>query len=576
VISQSERQTRSIVIPFLRRCLARKEMCFYAIGHRSARGVAAELSQAEINVEQALEQGAISLLSNREFMPLMKFDPSAFAALSRGRVQQALDAGFKGAAFLVDMTWARDLNVAHGALFEAAEQLNTEFFPNTRATALCIYERHLSAEYLHTALRIHPLGIVNDKVFPNPFYEPPELIAQPTEAAKVGWMINQLIRSADHGEELSRSHNRYRALIENSAEGVVALDSDGRILYQGPSAERLLGYTPEEMVGRHVADFLLQQDIAPLLESIRRAIENPAVSQMLRLHKRRRDGSILDIEMVGKRLQNPSDPPCVVFNWRDISEQVRFEQQLAHARDTALEAARLRSAFVANTTHEIRTPLNIIVGGFDLIGEHLAAQGDESQKDFIEAIQRACLRLTRTVDNLIDISRIEAGAFNLVTTRLEIGSLLVRLLADYRAVADRKGIALTCVIETPVTAVVFDQYCLTQALTNLLDNALKFTERGEVACRLYRAADARLCLEIRDTGIGISQEYLAQLFQPFSQERLGNTRKFDGSGLGLALTHKYLELNGAEISIQSEKGNGTGVTLHFSRESEAGIRQSTQ
>jgi signal transduction histidine kinase len=306
------------------------------------------------------------------------------------------------------------------------------------------------------------------------------------------------------------------------------------------------------------------------------AIENPAVRQVLRLHKRRRDGSILDVEMVGQRLQDPAKPPCVVFNWRDISEQVRFEQQLTHARDAALEAARLKSAFIANTTHEIRTPLNVIVGGFDIIREHLAAQGDESQKDFMEAIQRACLRLTRTVDKIIDISRIEAGAFNLVPARLEIGPLLERLLADYRALADGQGIALSCVIETPVTAVIFDQYCLTQALTNLLDNALKFTERGAVACRLYRAADARLCLEIRDTGIGISQEYLSQLFQPFSQERSGDTRKFQGSGLGLALTHKYLELNGAEVSIQSEKGNGTAVTLRFSQESEAGIQQSTQ
>jgi signal transduction histidine kinase len=128
----------------------------------------------------------------------------------------------------------------------------------------------------------------------------------------------------------------------------------------------------------------------------------------------------------------------------------------------------------------------------------------------VEAIQRACSRLTRTIDNILDISGIEAGAFNLVPTRLEIGPLLEHLLVDFRLVADRKGITLTCTIDTPGAAVLFDEYCLTQALANLLDNALKFTDRGAVACRSYRATDVRLCLEICDSGIGISEEYICR------------------------------------------------------------------
>jgi signal transduction histidine kinase len=111
----------------------------------------------------------------------------------------------------------------------------------------------------------------------------------------------------------------------------------------------------------------------------------------------------------------------------------------------------------------------------------------------VEGIQRACSRLSRTIDNILDISKIEAGAFDLALTQLEIGRLLERLLADFRVVAEGKGIALTYKIDTPGAIIVFDEYCLTQALINLLDNALKFTEQGAVACRLYRAK-ARLCL----------------------------------------------------------------------------------
>jgi PAS domain S-box-containing protein len=574
VISRGSPQTRSVIVPFVRRCLARKEMCFYAIGERAPEDVAAELTQAGIDVEQAREEGALTLLRNREFMPLEKFDSSAFIALLKARAQQALNAGFYGSGFAVEMLWALELDVEHDALIEAEERLNTEFFPNTRAIALCIYDRQrLSAEYLRAALRSHPLVIVDDKLITDPFYEPPELIAQPSEAARVDWMITQLARLANDREELNRSHDRLRAL---DSDGITVLDADGQILYEGPSAERLLGYKPVEMVGRHAEAFISQEDVAPLSEKIRRAIEHPEEVQTLRLHARRRDGTIIDVETVGRRLRDPLDPPCVIFNWRDISERVHFEQELERVRDTALEASRLKSAFIANMSHEIRTPLNVIAGYADLVGEHLAEHNDESQKDFVEGIQRACSRLSRTIDNILDISKIEAGAFNLAPAKLEIDRLLEHLLTDFRVIAERKGIALTCTIDTPGAAIVFDEYCLTQALANLLDNALKFTERGGVAYRLYRTTDARLCVEIRDTEIGISQEYLSRLFQPFSQEHSGDARKFQGSGLGLALTRKYLELNGAEISVQSEKGEGTTFTIRFSRESEAESRSDSQ
>jgi PAS domain S-box-containing protein len=577
VISRGESLTRSVIAPFVRRCIARNEMCFYVSGERAVEDVAAELTQAGIDVEQARARGGLVLLKSREYMPLEKFDGSAFIALFGARAQRALNAGFYGVGFVVEMTWGRELELPHEALIEYESRLNREFFPNSPASALCIYNRQrLSAEYLQAALRAHPLAIVDDTLISDPFYDPPELFAESSEAARVEWMITQLVRRANESAELRRNHDRFRALVENASDGITVLDADGLILYEGPSAECLLGYKPEEMVGRHARDFLSPDDVAPLIDKIQRAIENPEDLQTLRVHVRRRDGSIIDVETVGRRLRDPADPPCVVVNWRDISERVHFEQELERMRDAALEASRLKSAFIANMSHEIRTPLNILSGYAELIGDHLAAQNDRSQTDFVEGIQRACSRLLRTIDNILDISKIEAGAVKLVPTKLELGRLLEQLLANFRIVAERKGVALTCAIDIPGAAVVFDEYCLTQALTNLLDNALKFTERGAVACRLYRATDGRLCLEIRDTGIGISEEYLSQLFQPFSQELSGNTRKFQGTGLGLALTRKYLEVNGAEISVQSEKGIGTTFTVHFSRESEATDRLDPQ
>jgi PAS domain S-box-containing protein len=385
-------------------------------------------------------------------------------------------------------------------------------------------------------------------------------------------MITQLVQRAKENAELRRSHDRFRALIENASDGITVVDADGKILYEGLSSERVMGYKPEGILGRYASEFLSPEDAAPLMNKIRRAIEKPEEIQTIRAVGRHRDGSLVDLEAVGRRLREPADPPCVVFNWRDISERVRFERELERARDAALEASRLKSAFIANVSHEIRTPLNIITGYIELIEEHLAERNDESMKEFVEGTQRACLRLLRTIGNILDISKIEAGAFTLMPTRLEIGPLLERLVMDFRVIAERKGIALTCTIDALGASVVFDEYCLTQALTNLLDNAVKFTERGAITCRLYRAPEGTLCLEIRDTGIGISEEYLPHLFAPFSQERSDTGRQFQGSGLGLALTRNYLELNGARISVQTEKGKGTTFTIHFSSESETDNR----
>jgi signal transduction histidine kinase len=288
--------------------------------------------------------------------------------------------------------------------------------------------------------------------------------------------------------------------------------------------------------------------------------------------------AVMLVKLIPQALALPSPTQLRTVNLKlenEITERLRIEEALQHegvrlerALESALDASRLKSAFLANTSHEIRAPLQVVIGSIELIGDHLAEQNDESQKDHTEGAERACVRLLRTIDNILDISKIEAGAFNLVPTQLEIGPWLERLLADFRFIAERKGIALTCTIDEPNARVVFDEYCLTQALTNLLDNAIKFTEKGEVVCRLYRAADRRLCLDIRDSGIGISEEYLPHLFEPFSQEQSGSTRRFQGTGLGLSLTRQYLGLNGAEASVESEKGKGTTFTIHFSRESE--------
>src|SRR5580704_554584 len=233
VISHGESLTRSVIVPFVRRCLARKAMCFYAIGKRAVEDIEAELTQAGIDVQAARAQGALTLLESREFMPLDEFDVSAFVELHRARAQRALEAGFYGAGFVIEMTWGQELDVPHDALIEYESRLNSEFFPKAPASTLCIYDRQrLSAEHLQAALRSYPLAIVDGTLISDPFHEPPELNAHASETARVDWMINQLVHRAKESAELRRSHDRFRALIENASDGITVVDADGKILYE--------------------------------------------------------------------------------------------------------------------------------------------------------------------------------------------------------------------------------------------------------------------------------------------------------------------------------------------------------
>lgn len=240
-------------------------------------------------------------------------------------------------------------------------------------------------------------------------------------------------------------------------------------------------------------------------------------------------------------------------------------EQIA-ARDAAIESARLKSLFLATMSHEIRTPLHIILTYSSVIEMHLAKSGDEKQMRALHAIKRAGERLNRTVDHILDISRLEAGAFELKRAPLDVPAVTARLVEDFKPLAREKGLELTWEASPEHATLVFDEYCLTQALSNLIDNAIKFTETGRISVRFFSGPDKRMQMEVRDTGVGIDAAFLPRIFEPFSQEELEYSRRFQGAGLGLALVKRYLALNGAEVSVTSDKGSGTRFLIRFARE----------
>ncbi len=261
----------------------------------------------------------------------------------------------------------------------------------------------------------------------------------------------------------------------------------------------------------------------------------------------------------------------------EIAERERTQDELARARDSA-EAARrreeaarksaeqassLKSAFLANMSHEIRTPLNVILGYNSLIQSELEEKSDETVQPLIEGVARASKRLMTTVHGILDISRIESGAFDIHPAPIRVAAFVARLVEDYGVLTRSKGLTLEFRAEDEGTTVVFDEYCLSHSLTNLLDNAVKFTEKGGITVCVRRERDGRVAIDVSDTGIGIDAAYLPRIAEPFSQEDLGSTRRFDGAGLGLALTKRFLETHDAALSVKSRKNEGTRFTIHI-------------
>ena len=247
-----------------------------------------------------------------------------------------------------------------------------------------------------------------------------------------------------------------------------------------------------------------------------------------------------------------------------VGGALEAERSAVHQqRAAALEASRLKSAFLANTTHEIRSPLNVILGYSELVAENLSEAGDESQARYLDAVRRAGRRLLSTVEKIIDFAKLESGDFDPHPEPLDVAALVTASMEEHRAPADEKGLTLKCTIEATDTIVSFDRHCLESVIANPLLNAIKFTEVGFVSARLYRTVSGKLKLEISDSGIGIDAAYLAHMFEPFSQEDLGTARRFEGAGLGFALTGRYAAINGASLEIQSRKGCGTIVSIQF-------------
>jgi PAS domain S-box-containing protein len=367
-------------------------------------------------------------------------------------------------------------------------------------------------------------------------------------------------------DELRRSEEYYRSLVESSADLTVVSNSEGIILFAAGEGHKDFGYDLSEFVGRRAMDFIHPDKHEDQRGRIADCFAHPHAIGRGEAPILCKDGSWLDCELIGRATSSTDEQPVLVSTVRNISERKRAELEIARSRDQALAASRAKSEFLSSMSHEIRTPMNAVLGMADLLWEtELTAE----QRRYLGTVINNGTALLELINSILDLAKVESGRLSLEALDFDVREV-VEKVADTLAVrADEKGVELGVRIDHDVpAALVGDPLRLRQVITNLVGNAIKFTERGAVVVRVRRSPDSTsagaLLISVSDTGIGIPADKLATLFDPFSQADSSVTRKYGGTGLGLAIVDRLVRLMGGVVSVDSRLGQGS--TFSFTAE----------
>ncbi len=356
------------------------------------------------------------------------------------------------------------------------------------------------------------------------------------------------------------------SVAKQSTNAIAILDKDLCVNWINESFIKLSGYSFPEMKGKKLQDMLHGP------KTDKKLYDSSYASLLAGARARYR---IYNYSKLGKGYWVDSRVDLMFDNLRahigyivienEISESVAQEEALRDAKEKAEEASRLKSAFLANMSHEIRTPMNGILGFADILREELLGLGQNELYRFAETIHSSGKRLLNLLNDILDISRIEANRLELDVSVCAIDEVILRVVSLLTPLSQRKGISLNVSRASKVN-VIADENRLYQVLQNIVGNAIKFTPEGKVEIEYYPEQINNLTyarIIVKDTGCGIDEGFLPQIFEPFQQESSGYSRSHEGSGLGLAISKKLVNLMSGELIISSEKDKGTTVAITF-------------
>jgi two-component system sensor histidine kinase/response regulator len=366
---------------------------------------------------------------------------------------------------------------------------------------------------------------------------------------------------------LRESELRKRLIFETAMDSIIFIDEHDRVLEFNRAAEKTFGYSRQEAAGRDLAELIVPpQDQQRFRENISRYAGTGEMGSLLAKRVEvslvRRGGETFMAEMVIQPIPLDGVAAFAIFI-RDITDRKRAETAMRQAQAAAEEASAAKSRFLADMSHEIRTPMNAIIGIADLL---LATDLTSEQREYLTMLLESGELLLTLMNDLLDLSKIEAGKLELDPVEFDLCERLGDAVKSLAFRAHGKGLELACHIAPDVPSIVIgDPVRLRQIVVNLVSNAIKFTERGEVIldahCQSQTESDAIVRFAVKDTGPGIPENRLGAIFRAFEQADVSTARRFGGAGLGLAISSKLVEQMGGKIWVESQVGQGS--TFHF-------------
>ncbi|MBZ5502907.1 MAG: PAS domain S-box protein [Acidobacteriia bacterium] len=364
--------------------------------------------------------------------------------------------------------------------------------------------------------------------------------------------------------EIEEQKNFLRSLVDNLPVGVIATGIDDTVQMCNPAFERLFGYRQQDIVGRSIIELLGSPgQLTAEMQATRKLLMVEGKPAHVVAQRKRSDGSLLDVEILGVPLIRGNVASGSLVIYQDVTERKRAEEALLRAKDAAVAASRAKSDFLANMSHEIRTPMNGIIGMTELA---LDTSLTTEQRDYLGMAKTSADWLLTLINDILDFSKIEAGKLDLSTVEFPFQESLGETLKILALRAHQKGLELAWRMGPGVPErLTGDPDRLRQILVNLVGNAVKFTERGEIVVDVQKESEDHtgllLHFRVRDTGIGIPKAHQQMIFDAFTQGDASATRKYGGTGLGLTIAARLVNLMGGTIWVESEPGRGS--TFHF-------------
>jgi cell cycle sensor histidine kinase DivJ len=386
-------------------------------------------------------------------------------------------------------------------------------------------------------------------------------------AAGLAVMVQLVYRRSETA--VRAGEERYRLLAENATDTITRHDEKGRVVFASHAAQQLFGEPPQKILGDGLFERVHVADRPAYMTALSRSLANNepiAVEFRIRKAGGAETARHVWVEMRCRPLRasdgEPVDRPGIVAITRDISDRKTQEAELMRTRDEAESASRAKTQFLANMSHELRTPLNAVIGFSEILNRELfGTLGEARYRDYARLIHESGEHLLNVVNEILDMSKIEAGKFKIVREPFDVGSLIKSCCDIMRHTAEQRSVSLIMDVAPGIPELPADKRACKQMLLNVISNAIKFTDPGGWVRVSARQAGETVEFVVSDNGIGIAEQDLPKLGHPFVQANNSYDRSYDGAGLGLSVVKGLARLHGGRLELTSVLGEGTIATI---------------